>query len=102
MQLVATPSQTVGPFFSIGLDPLRVENLAAAPVSGNRVTIAGRLIDGDGAPVPDALLARRQRRDDFDQLHQRYGIEEVKTAEAIRALRKGRQLGDAQRGRVRH
>jgi len=34
---------------------------------------------------------------DFDQLHQRYGIEEVKAAEPIRALRCDCQLGDAQR-----
>lgn len=56
MRLVATPSQTVGPFFSIGLDPLRVENLAPSGVSGERVTIAGRVLDGDGIPVPDAVL----------------------------------------------
>jgi protocatechuate 3,4-dioxygenase alpha subunit len=56
MRLIATPSQTVGPFFSIGLDPMRVENLAAAGLAGERVTIAGRVLDGDGIPVPDALL----------------------------------------------
>lgn len=56
MPLVATPSQTVGPFFSIGLDPLRLENLATADVSGERVTISGRVLDGNGAPVPDAVL----------------------------------------------
>lgn len=56
MPLVATPSQTVGPFFSIGLEPLRVEKMAAASVSGDRVTIAGRVLDGDGSPVPDAVL----------------------------------------------
>ena len=56
MRLLATPSQTVGPFFSIGLDPLKVENLAGPGVTGERVIIAGRVLDGDGVPVPDALL----------------------------------------------
>jgi protocatechuate 3,4-dioxygenase, alpha subunit len=56
MRLIATPSQTVGPFFSIGLEPLKTENLAAANVSGEHITIAGRVLDGDGNPVPDAML----------------------------------------------
>jgi protocatechuate 3,4-dioxygenase, alpha subunit len=56
MALFATPSQTVGPFFSIGLDWLRGTGLAPSGVSGERVTIAGRVLDGDGAAVPDALL----------------------------------------------
>jgi protocatechuate 3,4-dioxygenase, alpha subunit len=56
MRLLATPSQTVGPFFSIGLDPMKIENLAAPSVAGERVIIAGRVLDGDGIPVPDALL----------------------------------------------
>ena len=56
MSVPATTSQTVGPFFSIGLDWLRKVDLAGAGVSGERVTIAGRVLDGDGQPVPDALL----------------------------------------------
>ena len=56
MALIPTPSQTVGPFFSIGLDPLCVENLANTGVSGERLSIAGRVLDGDGNPVPDAVL----------------------------------------------
>lgn len=52
----ATTWQTVGPFFSIGLSRLKQENLAGAEVSGERVTIEGRVLDGDGKPVPDALI----------------------------------------------
>jgi protocatechuate 3,4-dioxygenase alpha subunit len=55
MRLITTPSQTVGPFFSIGLDQ-QAGNLASPGISGERVTIAGRVLDGDGNPVPDALL----------------------------------------------
>jgi protocatechuate 3,4-dioxygenase, alpha subunit len=52
----ATTSQTVGPFFSIGLGAAIKEDLAAAATSGERVTIEGRVLDGDGIPVPDAIL----------------------------------------------
>ncbi len=56
MSLRATTSQTVGPFFSIGLSRLKQDDLASAGVSGERVTIAGRMLDGDGKPVPDGLI----------------------------------------------
>ena len=52
----ATTSQTVGPFFSVGLAWLERNELAAAGVSGERVRIEGRVLDGDGAAVPDAVL----------------------------------------------
>jgi protocatechuate 3,4-dioxygenase alpha subunit len=54
--LQATTSQTVGPFFALGLAWLNRDALAAPGVSGERVTIAGRVLDGDAAPVPDALI----------------------------------------------
>jgi protocatechuate 3,4-dioxygenase, alpha subunit len=56
MTLQATTSQTVGPYFSIGLTRLKQDNLAGPGVSGERVTIEGRVLDGDGQPVPDALI----------------------------------------------
>jgi protocatechuate 3,4-dioxygenase alpha subunit len=56
MSLQATTSQTVGPFFSIGLTRQNRENLAAQGASGERVSIEGRVLDGDGKPVPDAIL----------------------------------------------
>ena len=69
MRLLATPSQTVGPFFSIGLDPLKAENIARPGVSGERVTIAGRVLDGDGVAVPDALLEIWQANSDGKYAH---------------------------------
>jgi protocatechuate 3,4-dioxygenase alpha subunit len=56
MSLQATTSQTIGPFFKIGLHWLVRDNLAEAGVSGERVRIEGRVVDGDGIPVPDAFL----------------------------------------------
>jgi protocatechuate 3,4-dioxygenase alpha subunit len=56
VSLQATSSQTVGPYFRIGLRWLNQDNLVGEGVSGERVTIQGRVFDGDGAPVRDAIL----------------------------------------------
>jgi protocatechuate 3,4-dioxygenase beta subunit len=46
-----TPSQTVGPFFSIGLAWMDAEEVVP-----DGATLTGQVLDGDGAAVPDALL----------------------------------------------
>jgi protocatechuate 3,4-dioxygenase alpha subunit len=58
-----TPSATVGPFFLYGLIPSSVggtdivsSDLVTPDVSGERIRLTGRVFDGDGAPVPDALI----------------------------------------------
>jgi protocatechuate 3,4-dioxygenase alpha subunit len=51
-----TSSQTVGPFFHLGMVYLESDNFAAEGIPGDRVTIRGKVLDGDGAPVPDAVL----------------------------------------------
>jgi protocatechuate 3,4-dioxygenase, alpha subunit len=56
MSRQATTSQTVGPFFSIGMFTAIKEDLVGAGTTGERVTIEGRVLDGDGIPVPDAIL----------------------------------------------
>ena len=56
MGLRQTPSQTVGPFFSKALIREGWNDLAASGASGQPLVIAGRVLDGEGAPVPDALL----------------------------------------------
>jgi len=55
-KLVPTPAQTVGPFFALGLDRPEWSNLTRNNPDGERIVIEGRVIDGDGTPVPDALL----------------------------------------------
>jgi protocatechuate 3,4-dioxygenase alpha subunit len=55
-----TPSQTVGPFFSEALR-WRDGGRVAFAEGGDRIVIAGRLLDGAGAPVPDALVETWQR-----------------------------------------
>jgi protocatechuate 3,4-dioxygenase alpha subunit len=48
----ATPSQTVGPFFSIGL----CRRPGDAVVADGSVRVEGRVLDGAGDPVPDAMV----------------------------------------------
>src|ERR1700694_579812 len=58
------PSQTVGPFFKYGLTPngkydwndAFTNNLVTADTSGERIRIEGRVFDGDGKQIPDAML----------------------------------------------
>jgi len=60
-----TPSQTVGPFFHYGLTPgqayanvpVSADGRVAAPgTPGEAIVLTGRVIDGAGDPVPDAML----------------------------------------------
>jgi protocatechuate 3,4-dioxygenase alpha subunit len=56
--LPLTSSQTVGPFFAPALlreDAMR--NVLTQPETpGERIRIEGRVLDGDGLPVPDAMV----------------------------------------------
>ncbi|MFB2566101.1 protocatechuate 3,4-dioxygenase subunit alpha [Rhizobium sp. IMFF44] len=65
--LKETPSQTAGPYVHIGLTPNYSEiggvyeaDLGSVMVNdktlGERITVTGRVIDGAGAPVKDAVL----------------------------------------------
>lgn len=56
MKRLATGSQTVGPFFHYALDRPDWADLTAGGASGEKISIEGRVLDGDGAPIPDALL----------------------------------------------
>ena len=67
-----TPSQTVGPFFAYGLTPTGRcqwdpnghygwkqtvgDNLVTPDASGARIRIEGRVLDGDGKTINDAML----------------------------------------------
>jgi protocatechuate 3,4-dioxygenase alpha subunit len=50
-----TPSQTVGPFFSFGLLDLERSELVP-PEDAEAIRVRGRVLDGDGEPVPDAMV----------------------------------------------
>lgn len=59
-----TPSQTVGPYFAYGLTPTKrydwsdlvTGNLLTPDAVGERIRIEGRVSDGDGAPINDAMI----------------------------------------------
>jgi protocatechuate 3,4-dioxygenase alpha subunit len=56
MSKMPTASQTVGPFFSIGLSGMCRAEIAPHVAAGAKVTVRGRVMDGWGRPVPDAVL----------------------------------------------
>jgi protocatechuate 3,4-dioxygenase alpha subunit len=57
MKLIPTASQTVGPFFHVGLARPELADLTrGGKAEGERITLEGQVRDGDGAPVPDAML----------------------------------------------
>ena len=55
MTLPLTPSQTIGPFFAVGLPWADGPQVVPEGTPG-AVRIAGRVLDGAGDPVPDALV----------------------------------------------
>jgi protocatechuate 3,4-dioxygenase beta subunit len=58
---VVTPSQTIGPFFALGLGGGSEVDVArrdpgGAPAQGEPIVVAGRVIDENGKPVRKALI----------------------------------------------
>jgi protocatechuate 3,4-dioxygenase alpha subunit len=49
-------SQTIGPFFQIGLEDLYQTDLTVPGLTGTVITISGKIFDADRLPVPDALV----------------------------------------------
>jgi protocatechuate 3,4-dioxygenase, alpha subunit len=57
MDFTPTPSQTVGPYLHLGLTDARsIARVAGDGVKGERVWLTFRVLDGEGAPVPDAMI----------------------------------------------
>jgi protocatechuate 3,4-dioxygenase, alpha subunit len=50
-----TPSQTVGPYFALGLFAHQANELTT-PEAAGRIHISGRILDGAGEPVRDAVV----------------------------------------------
>ncbi len=70
MSFATTPSQTVGPFFAIGL-PWEGGPLVVPRDAPGAITITGVVFDGDGVPVPDSVIEIWQADPDgrFADLH---------------------------------
>jgi protocatechuate 3,4-dioxygenase alpha subunit len=65
-----TPSQTVGPYFAIGM-PFPSGPFAVAEDTPGAIRITGTVYDGAGTPVPDSLIETWQADPDgrFADLH---------------------------------
>jgi protocatechuate 3,4-dioxygenase alpha subunit len=63
-----TPSQTIGPFLAIGL-PWPDGPDVVDPATEGAITISGRVLDGAGEPVPDALVETWQAAPDGSFAH---------------------------------
>jgi protocatechuate 3,4-dioxygenase alpha subunit len=50
-----TPSQTVGPYFALGLTTRPAADIVA-PGDERAIRLEGRVLDGAGEPVPDAMV----------------------------------------------
>jgi protocatechuate 3,4-dioxygenase alpha subunit len=66
-KLRQTPSQTVGPYFAYGLAPeqygynqnlssIASSEMAEGDIEGQRIRVEGRVFDGKGEPISDALI----------------------------------------------
>jgi protocatechuate 3,4-dioxygenase, alpha subunit len=53
--MAVTPSQTVGPFFAIEL-PYALGPYVVAEGTDGAIWLRGRVVDGDGEPIPDAMV----------------------------------------------
>jgi protocatechuate 3,4-dioxygenase alpha subunit len=71
MDLTPTPSQTAGPYFHLGLTDARsISRIAGDGAKGERVWFTFRVRDGDGAPVPDAMIELWQADSEGNYAHQ--------------------------------
>jgi protocatechuate 3,4-dioxygenase alpha subunit len=112
-----TPSQTVGPYFAIGL-PWDLGPEAVAPDSAGATRITGTVYDGAGTPVPDFLLETWQADPDgrFADLHgyggrselpgfrgfARYGVEEGDGTFEIVTIKPGQVPGPGETMQAPH
>ena len=62
-RLGVTPSQTVGPYFSMRLAAEGQNVLVTPDTAGDRIRIQGHVLDGDRKPIEDALLELWQAND---------------------------------------
>jgi protocatechuate 3,4-dioxygenase alpha subunit len=71
--MIQSPSQTVGPYFAQGLlrkgDSVFTNVLVTEKTEGERIRIEGRVTDGDGQPIEDALLEIWQANSHGRYLH---------------------------------
>jgi protocatechuate 3,4-dioxygenase alpha subunit len=88
-----TPSQTVGPYFAIGLPWDRGPNAVADGTPG-LIRISGTVYDGAGVPVPDAMIETWQA-DPAGRFADLHGYGEQSELDGFRGFaRSGAEDGD--------
>jgi protocatechuate 3,4-dioxygenase, alpha subunit len=71
MDLTPTPSQTVGPYLHLGLtDTQSKSHVAGDGAKGDRLRLTFRVLDGEGMPVPDAMIELWQADCEGNYAHQ--------------------------------
>ena len=55
-KLLQSSSQTVGPFFKIGMTYGELNIMVNDDTQGERIMLRGRVLDGNGVPVDDAVV----------------------------------------------
>jgi protocatechuate 3,4-dioxygenase alpha subunit len=81
-----TPSQTSGPYLSIGLLRELVTPLAVDPADARAIVISGLLLDGAGEPVPDGMVEIWQANAAGRYAHPADTREEVPLEEGFRGF----------------
>lgn len=95
-KLGQTPSQTVGPYFSMRLSG-EGENVLVGPgVAGDRIRIEGKVLDGDGNHVEDALIEIWQANGGGRYQHEADTREEIHLEEGFTGF--GRAASDFHSG----
>jgi protocatechuate 3,4-dioxygenase, alpha subunit len=56
MKLIATGNQPVGPFYHIILDRMQIPDVGGPGAGPEGITIRGRILNADHAPVPDGMI----------------------------------------------
>ena len=51
-----TPSQTVGPFYAIGLTREPMNVMTTEETRGQKIRVEGQVFDGDGTAIPDVMV----------------------------------------------
>jgi protocatechuate 3,4-dioxygenase alpha subunit len=70
MDFTPTPSQTVGPYLHLGMTDARsVSRVAGDGAKGERLWLTFRVLDGEGVPVPDAMIEVWQADSEGNYVH---------------------------------
>jgi protocatechuate 3,4-dioxygenase alpha subunit len=95
-RLAVTPSQTVGPFFTLGLTWADGPDVVSAGTPGE-IRIGGVVYDGAGVPVPDALIETWQA----DAEGRLRSVEDPRGASSTNGVRGFGRSGTDEHGRYR-